>query len=68
MKVFMYSVSKKYLTGVMKGKVIHGYDHGYVFAEDSEDAIRKLETKYPSDKSSTYGFSYEETSFISLKY
>lgn len=68
MQLYAYKVTKLYKeheqNNIMKGRTITNLAEGYVFADDHNDAVRKLHNKFPSDEFVRYSFNLTPTSFI----
>ncbi len=71
MIMYKYSIDKEFMRSkdgivTLVGKKIPNIAHGYVFVDDQYEAIRTLETKYPSNEYIRYNVNLERTNIIEL--
>lgn len=70
MEIYKYNVDRTYkesyaeYSSIMVGKTMPNIAHGYVFVDDYDEAIRTLESKYPSNMYVRYDIHLERTNII----
>lgn len=74
MEIYKYQVDKVFIkekdgdpmSHMMVGKRVPDMSHGYIFVDDHSEAIRTLESKYPSNEYIRYDIHLDWTNIIEL--
>ena len=74
MEIYKYQVDKIFtkekdgdpMSHIMVGKIVPSMAHGYIFVDDHSEAIRTLESKYPSNEYIRYDIHLDWTNIIEL--